>query len=101
MRGYYESLLFKRIAYSYEKEVRLIAHDFDGRFGNRETMRLEMDTPDRGYDWIEQVTFGPAIDNDTYEAHRDRLTKLGLSKEKISVSTLYGKLQNTIDLREN
>ena len=74
--GYYESLLFKRNAYSYEKEARLIAHDFDGRFGCRETMRLEMETPDRGCDWIEHVTFGPAVDNDTYEAHRERLDEL-------------------------
>lgn len=99
--GFNESLLFKRKAYLYENEARLIAHDFDGRFGCSETMRLEMETPYRGCDWIENVTFGPAVDPDTYEAHRERLsTRLGLSKEKICSSTLYGKLQYTIDLRK-
>ncbi len=97
-KGFFESLLFKRNAYSHEKEVRLIAHDFDGRFGNRETMRLEI--PVCGCDWIECVTFGPAVDNDTYEAHRERLNKLGLSKQKIDASTLYGELYYTIDLRQ-
>lgn len=99
--GFNESLLFKRKAYLYEKEARLIAHDFDGRFGCSETMRLEMETPCLGCDWIENVTFGPAVDPDTYEAHRERLTtRLGLSEEKIGSSTLYGKLQYTIDLRK-
>ncbi len=97
-KGFNESLLFKRNAYSYEKEVRLIAHDFDGRFGNRETMRLEI--PVCGCDWIECVTFGPAVDCDSYKVHREKLIKLGLTEEKISVSTLYGKLQYTIDLRQ-
>ena len=99
-KGFNESLLFKRKAYLYEKEARLIAHDFDGRFGCSETMRLEMETPHRGCDWIEHVTFGPAVESATYETHRKKLTKLGLSNEKISSSTLYGKLHYTIDLRK-
>lgn len=41
-KGFYESLLAKRKEYSSENEVRLIAWDFDGRFGCKETMRLEM-----------------------------------------------------------
>ncbi len=96
--GYYESLLVKREPYSYEKEVRLIAYDLDGSFGCRETMRLEIPISGRGL--VEHVTFGPAVDNDTYEAHRERLDKLGLSKEKIDASTLYGELHYTIDLRQ-
>ena len=96
--GYYESLLFKRKPYSYEKEVRLIAHDFDGRFGCSETMRLEIPVCGRG--WIKHVTFGPAVDNDTFKAHRKRLTKLGLLKSKIGLSQLYGNLRYTIDLSQ-
>ena len=95
-KGFFESLLFKRNAYSYEKEVRLIAQDFFGRFGCSETMRLKI--PVCGCDWIENVTFGPAVGKDTYKAHRKRLTKLGLLKEKIARSQLYGKLKYNIDL---
>ena len=94
--GFFESLLDKLQAYSYENEVRLIAWDFDGRFGCSETMRLEI--PVCGCDWIERVTFGPAVGKDTYKAHRKRLTKLGLLKKKIYRSQLYGKLHYPSDL---
>ena len=94
--GFFRSLLDKLKAYSYENEVRLIAWDFDGCFGCSETMRLEI--PICGCDWIKRVTFGPAVGKDTYKAHRKRLTKLGLLKEKIARSQLYGKLKYNIDL---
>lgn len=95
--GYYESLLYKRKAYSSENEVRLIAHDFDGRFSCPRTLRLEL--PTRGCDWIESVTLGPAIDIDTAEAHRDKLTNLGFPNDRLKTSTLYGALQYSINLK--
>ena len=94
--GFYDSLLIKRIAYSYEKEVRLIAHDFDGRFGCSKTNRLSI--PIAGTHWIQHVTFGPSVDADTFEAHRGRLQKNGLENEKISLSDLYGPLEYSISV---
>ena len=94
--GFYDSLLIKRTAYSYEKEVRLIVHDFDDRFGGSETNRLSI--PIAGTHWIQHVTFGPSVDTDTFEAHRGRLQQIGLENEKISRSDLYGPLEYSISV---
>ena len=94
--GSFESLLFKLKEYSTENEVRLISHDFDGRFGCSEEMEMSVD----GCDLIEHVIFGPKVDRDAYEIHRNRLDELGLLKEKIGLSQLCGKLQYPIDLRK-
>ncbi len=97
--GFYDSLLVKRKAYAYENEVRLTAHDFDGRFGSNATQQLSVST--FGNDWIKQITFGPAVKSDTFEAHRDRLHHLGLPLDKVEVSNLYGPLVYRIDLRRD
>jgi hypothetical protein len=94
--GHYDSLLIKRLPYKFENEVRLIAHDFDGRFGCTETTRLAM--PIGHASWIESITFGPETDDDTFIAHQSRLIDLGIDKVKIERSNLYGPLSYTINL---
>ena len=94
--GHYDSLLTKRPPYEFEKEVRLIAHDFDGRFGCTETSRLAMPIGDTN--WIESITFGPETDDDTFMAHQSRLIDLGIDEGKIARSNLYGPLSYTINL---
>ena len=95
--GYYRSLLIKRQAYKYENEVRLIAHDFDAKHGCNESHRLTV--PLTSLNWIKNISFGPSIDSDTYEAHRARLSGLGLHAKLVSQSQLYGLLSYKVDLR--
>lgn len=95
--GYYESLLYKRKAFSDEKEVRLIAHDFDQRFSCQSSLKLELSI--KTYDWIKTVTLGPAMDEFTAEAYYNELVKLGFPGCKIEKSSLYEKLNYTISLK--
>ena len=78
--------------------MRLIAHDFDDRFGCISTNRLSL--PVAGTDWIRRVTFGPAIKPDALKAHRLRLSEIGLPLDKVSASKLYGPLTYRIDLSD-
>lgn len=97
--GWYEALLFKREAFAAENEVRLIAHDFDNRFGDKTTKRLTI--PTLTNEWINSIELGPRIGPELSNALEAAITARGIDSRKVRKSQLYGPLEYTIDLSGN
>lgn len=77
-----QSLLFKRLAFKHENEVRLIYNSF-GKF-DQEVMKYEVDP----LDFIDDIVFDPRISYDEFARHKKRIKDLNF-KKRIFQSALY------------
>jgi hypothetical protein len=82
-RGQAESLLFKRIEFEPEQEIRLIYLDPHNR-GDDDFYHYEVDPSEV----IEEITFDPRMEDELYETYSSIIRKLGFSGE-VNKSTLY------------
>ena len=81
--GIAKTLLFKREAFSHEKEVRLI-YTGEQKYSNCKIFRFEFEPNDL----IEQIIFDPRMNDDVKECYSYYIEKLGY-KIKIQDSELY------------
>lgn len=77
-----QSLLFKRLAFKHENEVRLVYNSF-GRF-NKDMMKYEVEP----LSFIDDIVFDPRISYEEFARHKKRLRDLSF-KKRIVKSVLY------------
>lgn len=82
--GQAKTLLFKRDAFEYENEVRLIYNSFKLN-SESDTYSYKIDP----HDLIDKITFDPRIDYAEFRRHKQNLIHLNYNDENILKSTLY------------
>ena len=80
--GHAQTLLFKRIAFKHENEVRLIYNSYN-QF-NHTKIGFEIDP----YELIDDIVFDPRIEYKLFKSYKDKLVKIGF-KKRIVRSNLY------------
>ena len=81
-QGHAQSLLFKRIAFKHENEVRLIYNSFNKIQHPLCSFDLEP------LDLIDDIVFDPRIQYSEFQVHKEKLLELGF-KKRIVRSNLY------------
>jgi hypothetical protein len=77
--GVAESLIYKRVEFRHEKEVRLLYTEKSGRFH-----QFEIDP----YDLFDEIVFDPRINKHLFDSYHDSLKKKGY-KKSIRQSVMY------------
>jgi len=80
--GVAKSLLFKRITFDHEKEVRLIYNSF-GKFKS-DLYKFEVNP----FELIDDIAFDPRMEYKEFKKHKTKLTSIGFEK-RIVKSKLY------------
>lgn len=79
-----KTLLYKRVAYRHEQEIRALIFDADNKNRNESGIEANFDP----CDVIEQVTFGPRLEANSYQKFKADLESLGFNKPIVR-SALY------------